>query len=109
MPQRAQLQKRFEISSHPGARSTGGRRDDRRLPGLPALMERPSNLVLDQSLESLDPAGLPWVCLVRVLLEPDELQHELLRDGTEIARLKGEHLHSCLIWLQLGFRNWVIW
>src|SRR5690349_12626211 len=61
--------------SRPAWRAGNGRR----LPCLPALVERSSSLVLDQNLEPPDPAGLPWVCLVRVLLEPDELQHELLR------------------------------
>jgi hypothetical protein len=51
-------------------------------------MERPPNLVLDQGLEPADPAGLPWVRLVLILLEPYELQHELLMSGDAISACK---------------------
>jgi hypothetical protein len=58
-------------------------------------MERPPNLVLDQGLEPADPAGLSRFCLVRVLLEPDELQHELLNGSDEKSSSKLSVLHFC--------------
>src|ERR1041385_5029992 len=76
----AKFPNRHQVSRYTVSWSTGSAGNHYCVTGVSSLVEGSACMVLGQSLESAASAGVPWLCLVLMALEPAELQLELLGD-----------------------------